>query len=121
MDEAGKEGDNAAAVGSSSAPNSEQRARRVYKSLYKEYKKADSRRCGGRKIVAIVFAAAYVSVMSKRCEMSNGNVMSLVRAQRLYTSFYSPRSIYEFLFPEISLCDETPLALLGDDETLGGQ
>ena len=29
--------------------------------------------------------------------------------------------IYEFLFPEISLCDETPLALLGDDETLGGQ
>ena len=27
-------------------------------------------------------------------------------------------SIYEFLFPEISLCDETTLALLGDDETL---
>ena len=31
------------------------------------------------------------------------------------------KSIYEFLFPEISLCDETPLALFGDDETLGGQ
>ena len=29
-------------------------------------------------------------------------------------------SISELLFPEISLCDETPPALLGDDETLGG-
>ena len=30
----------------------------------------------------------------------------------LYRSFYSPRSIYEFLFPEISLCDETPPCLI---------
>ena len=34
---------------------------------------------------------------------------------------YLRTTISEFLFPEISLCDETPLALLGYDETLGGQ
>ena len=41
-------------------------------------------------------------------------VLRLRRARYIY-------AIYEFLFPEISLCDEPPLALFGDDETLGGQ
>ena len=33
-------------------------------------------------------------------------------------AIYAIYAIYEFLFPDIPLCDETPLALLGDDETL---
>ena len=36
----------------------------------------------------------------------------------LSVSIYAIYAIYEFLFPDIPLCDETPLALLGDDETL---